>query len=376
MSSSFSRRGFLATSAVAPVALAQTSKAPTAAFRTLGKTGQKVTSVGFGCMVTSDPSVIVRAVDSGITYFDTARVYMGGNNERMVGAALKPYRKNLVLSTKTQGKTKAACMADLETSLRELQTDYVDIWYLHAKDTPEQITPDILEAVATAKKQGKVRFPGLSLHNGHAEVIPATIKTGVIEVVLTTYNFAMANTIEPIVKSLDTAGIGVVAMKVMAGSFRLDRSYDFDRAKAAMLKPGGALAALKWSLRMPYVHTAIPSIKDNDQLEENLRAMAEPFRSDDTKVLARQLEGIAPLYCRMCGSCKGTCPQGLPVSDVLRYLSYADGYGEFALARENFLTLSEPLQQVRCGDCSACAVKCPNGVQVRDRLVRAQELFA
>ena len=73
-------------------------------YRTLGKTGLKVTSVGFGCMITSDPSVIERAADVGITYFDSARGYQGGNNERMVGAALKGRRKNLVLSTKTQSK--------------------------------------------------------------------------------------------------------------------------------------------------------------------------------------------------------------------------------------------------------------------------------
>ncbi|MGJ5816801.1 aldo/keto reductase [Paludibaculum fermentans] len=376
MSSNFSRRGFLAAGAISPVLLAAPGAPPPAPIRTLGKTGLKVTSVGFGCMVTSDPSVIERAIDQGITYFDTARVYSGGNNERMVGGAVKAHRQKLVLSSKTIAKDKEGALRDIDITLKELGTDHIDIWYLHAKDRAEQITPELLEAQQIAKKQGKIRFAGVSLHNGHAEVIPAAIKTGAIDVILTTYNFAMAATMEPLVKSIADAGIGVVAMKVMAGTMRLDRSYDFDRAKAAMAKPGAALSALKWALRMPYVHTTIPSIKDNEQLDENLKAMKEPYREADSKLLAAQMERIAPLYCRMCGTCAGTCPQGLPVSDMLRYLTYADGYGEFALARDNFRTMPAELQGVRCESCDKCTIECPNGVRVRERLIRTQELLA
>ena len=84
-------------------------------------------------MITSDGSVIERAADMGVNYFDTARVYQSGNCERMVGAALKSRRKNIILSTKSLAQNQAGLLADLDTSLRELQTDYVDIWYLHSK---------------------------------------------------------------------------------------------------------------------------------------------------------------------------------------------------------------------------------------------------
>ena len=122
------------------------------AYRTLGKTGLKVTTVGFGCMTTSDASVVERAADIGINYFDTARVYQGGNNERMVGAALKSRRKDIVLSTKSISRDKQGALADLDTSLRDLGTDYVDIWYLHLKNTPADLTDDLLEAQRIAKK--------------------------------------------------------------------------------------------------------------------------------------------------------------------------------------------------------------------------------
>ncbi len=89
-----------------------------------------------------------------------------------------------------------------------------------------------------------------------------------------------------------------------------------------------------------------------------------------------QIEHVRPLYCRMCGRCDGNCPQGLPVADMLRYLTYAEGYGQFALGRNKFLALPEDVRAVRCGDCSRCAVECPHGVRISERLSRAQEIFA
>ncbi len=136
------------------------------------------------------------------------------------------------------------------------------------------------------------------------------------------------------------------------------------------------LAALKWVIKDPNVHTTIPGMQDMEQLEENLRAMAEPYGPDEEKLLAQQLELITPLYCRTCGKCDMTCAKGLPVADVLRYLSYADGYGQFALAREEYAKLPRELANVRCRDCGQCTVNCPFGVHVSTRLTRAQELFA
>ena len=81
-------------------------------------------------------------------------------------------------------------------------------------------------------------------------------------------------------------------------------------------------------------------------------------------------------YCRMCGSCNGVCARGVPVPDVLRCLSYAEGYGQFALGRERFLEIPENIRALKCSDCSTCSIECPNGVRVRGRVMHAQELFA
>jgi predicted aldo/keto reductase-like oxidoreductase len=388
METKSSRRDFLATAGLAlPTAalssIGKQGRAPqiplaspaALSYRVLGKTGLKVTSLGFGCMITSDPSVIERAADIGITYFDSARGYQGGNNERMVGAALKSKRNSITLSTKTQARTKADALAHLDTSLTELGTDHVDIWYLHGRSKPEELTDDLLEAQQIAKKAGKTRFVGVSTHSGQPELFPAIIqKMPHFDVILTAYNFTLDPKMDELIGSLVKEGIGVVAMKVMAGGFR--RAKPGDKTAEILKREGAMLAALKWVLRNKNVSTTIPSITDNEQLDENLKAMSVPFSEADQKILAAQLDHISPLYCRTCGSCTGQCPKGVPVSDVLRYLAYAEGYGQFQLARESFLSLAPAVRDVRCKDCVSCTIHCPNGVRVSERLQTAQELLA
>ena len=348
------------------------SSAPELRYKVLGKTGLKVTTIGFGCMITSDGSVVERAADLGITYFDTARNYQSGNNERMVGAALKKKRKDIVLSTKTEGRDKAEALAQLDTSLKELGTDFVDIWYLHAKAKPEDVSDGLLEAQQIARKAGKIRFAGVSTHN--AELVPFLAKNPNVEVILAQYNFSMPPLMGQVIDEAFKAGKGVVAMKVMAGGFRRPQPGNLTQEK--LKRDGAMLAALKWVLRNPSVHTTIPSMTDMDQLDENLRAFSQPFGAADEKLLALQLDHIRPMYCRMCGECAGQCRQGLPVSDVLRFLSYADGYGQFGLGRERFLQLDSAHTSVRCAECPSCTVQCPYGVHVAQRLIRAQEIFA
>jgi predicted aldo/keto reductase-like oxidoreductase len=342
-------------------------------YKTLGNTGLKVTTVGFGCMITSDPSVIQRAADIGINYFDTARGYQHGNNERMVGAALGAKRKQVVLSTKSPAGDKASLLKDLDTSLSELKTDYVDIWYLHAKDKPSDIRDEMIEAQHIAKQQGKIRFAGMSTH-ALPKQLEWTAQKKAFDVVLTVYNFSMDKTMDEAIAAVAKTGTGVVGMKVMAGGFKSVKRTD--PLYKTLQKDGAMLAALKWVLNKPNVTTTIPSMTDMDQLEENLKAMAQPFSAGDEKTLAAHLETIRPLYCRMCGQCDGSCQKGLPVADTLRCLTYADGYGQFALGRERFLELDSADPAARCGDCAECTVQCPHGVHVAARMARAQALFA
>ncbi|NWF83882.1 MAG: aldo/keto reductase [Bryobacteraceae bacterium] len=400
MRQSSSRRGFLAAGLALPGAGLAAPQGGTGEIklehRELGKTGLKVTSLSFGCMTTSDASVIENAADIGIVHFDTARLYQNGNNERMVGAALKSRRQKVIISSKSLGKTQQQALADLDTSLRELGTDYLDIWYLHMKNDPAEVTDELLEAQRIAKKAGKIRFAGVSTHFNMDRVLRYLAGQGQTDVALATYNFAMrsvaadmnTNTTAPrtdmasAISEARKSGMGIVVMKVMAGGAtrvqRGDRLYGADpQALAKRLgQPGVPVAAIKWALQNKSVDTAIVCMTDHDQLQENLRAMAEPYTRKDEALLAEQLARIGDSYCRMCGACNGVCVKGVPVPDVLRYLSYAEGYGQFAMARERFLELPEEVRSIRCADCAACSVNCPNGVRVRRGVGRAQELLA
>jgi len=392
---SASRRGFLGTSLALPALASVPSEtgspaqapgaqgraprsAPKFTYGTLGKTGIKVARLSFGCYTCSDQSVVERAADMGINYFDTARAYQGGNNERMVGAALKKYRDKVYISSKTQGRDRKSALADLETSLKELQTDRLDIWFLHSRSTPDMVNDEVLEAQRIAKRDGKIRFAGVSFHGGHAEMIPAMLNLNHFDVFMLSYNYTMDSAIEPLLATARKANVGLVAIKALAGGVRPTvQSYKVDPDKLQRLtREGAPLAALKWVMKNPYIDTVIPSIVDNDQLEENISAMGAPFSAADGRLLARRLEVIKPLYCRMCGRCEGQCSQGLPVADVLRFLMYAEGYGQFALGREHFKALPPALTEVRCASCTNCTVECPNGVQVAARLQKAQQLFA
>jgi len=264
-------------------------------------------------------------------------------------------------------------LSDLDTSLRELGTDHLDIWYLHGRDRTSDVSDEMFEAQQVAKQQGKIRFTGVSTHKAK-EMIPFLVKKSAVDVVLATYNFTMDKAMTEVIEQASNAGMGVVAMKVMAGGYRPGNTR---RAFYPQLTKNGALlAALKWVLNNPKVNTTIPSMTDMDQLAENLKAMAGPFTQVEEKLLAQHLERIAPVYCRMCGDCNGACAQGLPVADLMRYLTYAEGYGQFSLGREHFLALPSHVTSVRCQDCAGCTVNCPNGLQVASRMARAQELFA
>jgi predicted aldo/keto reductase-like oxidoreductase len=391
MANDSTRREFLAAGLAIPAAAGIASgqaggaqSLPPMTYSALGKTGLKVSRLAMGGNAASDVSVFSMAVDLGVNLFDTARSYTNGNSERTLGAVFKANRKNVVLQTKSEARSKDAALRDLEASLREMGTDYLDIWYLHSRNTPAEVNDDLFEAQRLAKQQGKIRFAGVSMHFTMKEMIPFLVQRGQTDVILTAYNFSMPPEMgmEKTLAAARQAGIGIMAMKAMAGGFsriqRGDRLYtDNPKALTARLKqPGAMVSALKWVLRNKSVDAAVVGILDREQLTENLAAVSAPFGDADQTRLTAQLELIRPLYCRMCGECVDQCKQGLPVGDLLRILSYADGYGQVALARERYGELAAAVQTARCTNCDACTVSCPHGVRVAERVGLAQRWLA
>ena len=375
-----SRRGFLAGSLALPALAEPQSKPIGMDRRPLGKTGLRVAPLGFGGRGTTEAGVIQCAFDLGINYFDTARDY--ANNERLIGSALKGKRKEVVIASKSSAPSKKEALADLETSLRELQTDYLDIWQLHNKVRPEEVTDDLMDALQTAKKAGKVRFVGITSHLNVPVMLAHMLKIGGADAMLVGYNFTFKPDVTEAIHAARRAGMGIVAMKVLAGGFaRIESSAPrFEGSSSSLiqtLKQDGAMtAAIRWALRNESLDTSAVCMSDFDQVQENVRALSQPYTGADEKLLQAKLAFLAPRYCRMCGTCGGVCAKGVRVADMLRFLAYAEGYRDFPLARQSYLELPEADRSIHCADCRSCTVDCPNGVQVRDRLIRARELFA
>lgn len=361
----------LVSNSLDPALQAPSSDPSKIVYRTLGKTGLKVTGVGYGIGFKPVPEVVARAIDMGINYYDTSRDY--GESEEIFSKIIKGKRDKIIIATKSGRRKKADVLEDLDTSLKMLGTDYVDIWHLHARDTPAAIPDEALEAMVQGKKSGKARFIGFSCHdpNNMADFL---INSEVFDVMQTTYSFAIGSGYrDAAVKKLHDAGIGVIAMKVVVALTGLNLK-GFENPPAR--KGEGPLAGIKWVLNNPAIGTTVPFMQTIPELEMNFRAMSEPYTPADEKLLYVLNEQIRPSYCRMCYECKGQCPKGVPVTDVLRFLAYNDFAGNFHQAVANFRGLAREIQDVRCSDCTECAIRCPNGVHVQERLVRAQQLLA
>ena len=366
--------GLVSSSGLEPVFQEPTApkEPPKVVYRTLGKTDLKPSGVGYGIGYVPPTDVVGRALDMGINYYDTARDYK--DSERIFSGCIKGrQRDKIIIATKSPSYKKEQILEDLDTSLKELGTDYVDIWHLHARDTPASIPDGALEAMQIAKKSGKARYLGFSCHKPYA-MVDFLLKTKVFDVMQMTYSFPIGGRLRnEAVDKLYKAGIGVIAMKVCVAVTGLNLQNFTGKPKAT---GDGVLSGIKWALTNPGIGTTVPHMDTIPQLEMNFRAMSEPYTAADEQLLYTLNEKIRPDYCRMCYECEGVCPKGMPAADVLRFLAYHDFCGNFHQAAMSFRNLGPEVRDIRCKDCSKCAIQCPNGVQVQDRLIRAQTLFA
>ena len=348
--------------------------------RPLGKTGFQVGTVGFGAMTTRDPEVIRFAVDRGVDYVDTAARYMNGENERIVGRALAGLRDKVVLATKVKIGTVDEMILSAENSLRSLKTDVIDLLQLHNLSTEDEVTDGrAREAFQKLIDQGKVRAVGVTTHSGQESVLRAVEKHGFYKTVLVGYNFrsdtgvaatvkealGMSQGLSNTIRAVAGSGIGIIAMKTQAGGYASP--------------PGGMSphqAALAWVLANPGVATAIPGMTSYAQVEENLGARGKRFALADRIALRRYALEIGDRHCGLCGACGGVCPSGVEVPNVLRALTYLEGYREEDLARSAYGSLPPGRNAAACGDCRECLVACRLQLPVRELARRAHGRLA
>ena len=353
------------------------------AMRKLGGPGIEVTEIGFGASRTMDPTLMNYAFEQGINFFDTGRAYYNGQNEVVVGKVFKGRRRQIVINGKVQPGSLEKMRADLEASLKALQTDYVDCLLIHGASKPEHLYGEpTVELLETAREQGKIRTFGFSVHSDAAGLLALAAEKGFHEVAMVPYNFMGgfthmlggssaqwdADELEKQITACVGAGIDIIAMKTCSGGYMKDDSGR-----------GSYPAALKWVLRNPQVKTTATAMGNFQQIEENIGAMGAQgaLNRDETRALKAYAAAYGTRYCRMCGSCSGKCPEGVNVAEVNRLQMYAESYGgDMALeARGTYASLGQH-NAAACANCGGCRVDCPWGLPLQHKLSRAHAVLS
>ena len=345
---------------------------PAPVYRTLGRTGLKITIISFGAMLTPEPEVMKIAFDHGVNYVDTARRYMGGKNEEIVAKALKGNRDKVYVATKISpaSTSKENIFKDVETSLKALETDYVDVIQLHNLTGREDriFNPEIREALVRLKEQGKVRFFGVTTHKNEAEVLHALAddKDRFFDTALVKYNFKSDAQTKQAIARAAQANIGIIAMKTLAGGYATDALGPFSPYQAA----------IKWVLQDQHITATIPGMRDLAQLREDIAVMRTRFGYLDNFILKRYGAAVQPYYCHLCGKCEATCPKGVAISTINRCLMYAEAYKSPVLARSTYHEIPSSLSASACLDCSDCVARCINKLDIPVKMERARKLLA
>jgi predicted aldo/keto reductase-like oxidoreductase len=361
--------------------------------RTLGRTGLKIPIVSMGVMNADNPALVKRSYELGIRHFDTAWGYQKGRNEEMVGSVFKELnaRDQVVIATKVPPPrpelmdqmgdklVEEEFLSRLDQSLARLQTDHVDILYIHnVSDAAILKRPGLLAAIDKAQKTKKTRFVGFSTHRNMADCINASVPMGRFDVILTSINRAMADD-KALLEAMSTAakaGIGLVAMKT--------------QCKQAWAKESGAAGAeyhegniwhaalLKWALRLDAVTTAIPGYTTFQQLETDWPvAFSLEYTPEEAKFLADPGVSLALDHaCRQCGGCSASCPRGVDVPALVRAHMYAADYGNFHELRRALDEIPAGHGLDACAGCMQCTAACVRGVRIARRLEELKSIYA
>jgi predicted aldo/keto reductase-like oxidoreductase len=340
-------------------------------YRTLGRTGLKVSIVGLGAMRTTEPAVMQAAFDQGVNYVDTARCYQGGNNERIVGRALRGYRDKVFVASKVHRvRPVEDILRSVEESLVSLQTDHIDVIQLHHPSKTHLLREEPKEALAKLRQAGKIRFTGVTTHSDEVGVLNAVVDDPdkFYDMVLVVYNTDSSQALKDAVARAAKAKVGIVAMKTQKGGYKPE--------ELGGISPHQAM--LKYVLNDRNVAAAVPAMTDLAQVKEDTAVMHMDLdlTRRDQEILHRYAEAVKPYYCRRCGACEPTCPLGVDIPTVNRALMYAEGYGDPVLARATHAELPQDSSSFACGNCSECLAHCPNGINIGERMATARTLMA
>jgi predicted aldo/keto reductase-like oxidoreductase len=331
-------------------------------YHVLGKTGLSVSAVGFGGIPIQkvDENGAVALIDSlieqGINFIDTARAYT--ISEELIGKALEGRRDKFILASKSMAKTAESMRADIETSLKNLRTDYIDLYQIH-NIAPDKIDAaleagGLVEALFEAKAEGKIRHIGLTAHS--LETFRRALELDFVETIMFPYNIVETHG-EELIAECHKRNVGFICMKPLAGGAIED-----------------ATLAMRFICQNPAVDVVIPGMESVDEVKMNCLAASDPTPlSDEELARIEQIrDQLGTNFCRRCNYC-APCTVGINIPSVFLFSGYIERYGLADWARERYATL--PVKASACIECGVCEQRCPYHLPIRQMMKKSAKEF-
>ena len=331
-------------------------------YRVLGKTGLKISRVGLGGIpiqridAEGTRKLVHQLMDAGVNFIDTARGYTV--SEQYLGYALEGIRDKFIVATKSMARTKEAMEKDIEISLNNLKTDYIDLYQVHNANMAqlEQVMGEggALEALKEAKAQGKIGHIGLTAHS--REVFEKALELDWVETFMFPYNIVETQG-EELIKKAAEKNIGFIDMKPLAGGAIED-----------------AALAMRFLVSNPDVTVVIPGMADAKEVEINLAAAENtaPLSADEQATVARMREELGTQFCRRCNYC-APCTVGIAIPTVFIFQGYLERYGLADWAKDRYASMA--VKASACVECGVCETRCPYGLPIRKMLKDAAVKF-
>ena len=329
-------------------------------YRILGKTGLKISRMGFGGIPIQKideegtRKLLREMMEKGVNYIDSARGYTV--SEQYIGYGLEGIRDKFVLATKSMSRTKEAMAADIETSLGNFRTDYIDLYQVH-NPSMEQLDQVIgeggaLEALMEAKAAGKIGHIGLTAHS--TAVFERALGLDWVETIMFPYNIVEQQGAELIHKCAEK-NIGFIDMKPLAGGAIED-----------------ATLALRYVCSNPDVTVVIPGMAEVRELEQNLAACSntEPLTDEELKAMDKVREQLGTDFCRRCNYC-APCTVGINIPSVFLFAGYLQRYDLADWAKDRYSTLK--VKASACIGCGKCEPRCPYHLPIREKLKKCAQ---
>jgi len=331
-------------------------------YRILGKTGLKISRMGLGGIpiqridAEGTKALLHQLMDAGVNFIDSARGY--SVSEEYLGYALEGVRDKFVLATKSMARTREAMARDIDISLNNLRTDYIDLYQCHNPNSEqlEQLMGEggALEALREAKAAGKIGHIGITLHS--ADLFERALELDWVETIMFPYNIVETQGEELIARAKEK-NIGFIDMKPLAG---------------------GALENARLAVRFvaanPNVDVVIPGMADAYEVEMNLAAVAQagPFTAEEEAEMERIRQEMGQQFCRRCNYC-APCTVGISIPNMFIFQGYLTRYGLADWAKERYM--AQPARASDCIGCGVCEQRCPYNLPIRDMLKRVAEQF-